>query len=695
MNGIRIKKQTSFPGKNWMEGLPIGNGITSAMILGNVGKEHILINRFDRWDGKDTDFLPDVSDDFKKMRDLIREGKYGETNFILTKALTEKGYNPIFPPTPSVPLEITMEFVCTKPFRRFERGISFDSGEAWVSYYQGEAKMKRRAFVSIPDDAVIFECSSDKPFTVKISKNDELDRTLTYYMGRQTETDEYTLIEDTTKVLLALSFGDAPCEDYDTLLNHHLSYWQEAMGDADLDLGGGNRNNEALIEDNNDNGISPELVEKLWKMGRYLFVSGTAEGGYPFALYGLWSCEEEPMWAQNVANENVQIIYHHAATGGLVHLVKPLIHYYFAQMGKCREAAEKLFGCRGIFVSVYSTPVSAYPSPNVPVIINYVSAAAWLCRHFYEYYIYTKDEELLEKEILPFMMESAQFLEDYIIRENGRVEMIPSVSPENSPKNLICDDERGIASVLGHPNPAVKNSTMDYAILKELLTNLLTLSETHPINEEKVALWRDILSEIPDYRVNSDGAIAEWMDEELEDSYDHRHLSHMYPLFPGEEIGFDSPLLPAFEKAVDMRVMGGFAGWTYPHMSMIYSRLGRDESALTSLDGMVKFATLDNFLTLGYDYREQGEYYGIVLPPIQLDGITGAVGAVQEMLFRARGKELYILPALPDRLNEGSLKNWHFPDGTVDISWNKAEGRIDLTVKGGEGYKIVYPEWYR
>ena len=130
-------------------------------------------------------------------------------------------------------------------------------------------------------------------------------------------------------------------------------------------------------------------------------------------------------------------------------------------------------------------------------------------------------------------------------------------------------------------------------------------------------------------------------------------------------------------------------------MAMIYSRLGRGESAVSALDGMVKFATLDNLLTLGYDYREQGEYYGIVLPPIQLDGITGAVGAVQEMLFRTKGKKLYILPALPDRLNEGSLKNWHFPDGTVDISWNKKEGKIHVEVRGGVGYKLVFPEWYK
>lgn len=692
-NGIKTKKQPSFPDRFWMEGLPLGNGITSALILGNVGKEHIYVNRFDRWEGEDCKEIPDVSGEFKKMRELIRQGKYGESNYILSNALAEKGYKPIFPPTPCTPYEITLEFICNEPFYKYERGIRFDTGEAYVSYEQGDAKINRRAFVSMVDDAVIYECSSDKPFSVKISHFDKPNCILTF-TGKEIKTREYTLIEDTTRVLLAISFGEAPDEGYDTLLGYHLPYWKKAMGDAHLDLGGGDRSIEALMEDNNDNGISPELIEKLWKFGRYLFVSGTAEDGYPFALYGLWSCEEKPTWAQNVANENVQIIYHHAAAGGLINLVKPLIHYYYAQIPKCREAAKRLFGCRGIFVSVYSTPVSAYPSPNVPVIINYVSSAAWLCRHFYEYYLYTKDEELLENEILPFMKETALFFEDYVIREGGKLEIVPSVSPENTPKNLIPEDKTDKVG-FSHPNPAVKNSTMDFAVLKELLTNLIELSQNRPELSEKANLWRKMLSEIPEYRINSDGAIAEWMDDGLEDFYLHRHLSHLYPLFPGNEIPVGAILLPAFERAVELRQLGGYAGWTYPHMSAIYSRLGKGDKAAKMLDGLVKYCMLGNLFTLGYDYREQGSWTSGGQAVVQLDGIMGAVGAIQEMLFRVRGNTLYVLPALPSCMNKGSLKNWHFPDGTVDIEWNKSENKIILTVNGGENYNVVFPEWYK
>lgn len=689
------KKQPSFPDRRWMEALPLGNGITSALIYGNVGKETLLINRFDRWEGKDAEHLPDVSEHFKKMKEKIKNGEYGETNFILCNALRDNGYDPIYPPVPSVPYSLTLTFNCTVPFSKYSRGIDIDRGEAFVRYNEGEATLKRRAFVSMADDLIMLECTSDKSFSVKLEKFDALNCKVTTD-GKKTELDKYILIEDAKSLLIAVSFGEIPDSGYDELFERHLTLWKKAMGDETLSLNiDTDRHNEALIEDNNDNGISSELVQKLWYWGRYLFVSGTSENGYPFPLYGLWCGEENPTWAQNVANENVQIIYHHTAVGGLIRLVKPLIHYYYRQMDKCREAARKLFGCRGIFVSVYSTPISAYPSPNVPVIINYISSAAWLCRHFWEYYVYTKDEELLQSKILPFMLETAEFFEDYIIRENGRVKIIPSVSPENTPKNLI-DITNAHKVGLTHPNPAVKDSTMDHALLKELLTNLITCAETHSINERRVSLWQEILSEIPEYRVNDDGAVAEWVSEELEDFYLHRHLSHIYPLFPGDEIGGDSPLLPAFARACDLRELGGFAGWTYPHMSAIYSRLGRAEDAIGMLDGLVKYCLTENFFSLGVDYCDRGSWTAGVFPAIiQLDGIMGAVGAIQEMLFRVKGNELYILPALPNVLNKGCIKNWHYPEGTVDIEWNRSEGIINVTLHGEKSYKLIYPKWKR
>ena len=114
------------------------------------------------------------------------------------------------------------------------------------------------------------------------------------------------------------------------------------------------------------------------------------------------------------------------------------------------------------------------------------------------------------------------------------------------------------------------------------------------------------------------------------------------------------------------------------------------------LDGLVKYCVTDNFLSLGVDYCNRGSWTAGDFPAtIQLDGIMGAVASVQEMLFRVREDELYILPALPGRLGKGSLKNWSYPKGKIDITWNKAEGKIDITLHGGTDYKIIYPDWYK
>lgn len=701
MNGIWLKTPPTVAEKIWMESLPLGNGKTSMLFSGNVGCEHLLINRYDRWAGDSDPTLPDVSGVVKEMRELIAQGRYLEASPMLSRALEGNGYFGSLP-SPKAPIEIKIEFDCKNPHRRYRRGIDFDKGEAFARFESGNAHIERKAFVSMADDVAVFSAESTEPFSATVYKPQDGELKAQYCFNGEviSETDEYIIVENTSHLLIVAGFGELPTEpDYNTLLNAHLPLRQKANGKADLSLySGEGRHNEALFEETGDDGIPPELVEKLWKFGRYLFVSGTSPDGYPFPLYGLWNGEDNLWWTQHVANENVQIIYHHAAVGGLFDLVKPLIHYYASKIEPFREAARKLFGCRGIFVSVYSTPLTAMPTPIVPVIINCISCAGWLCRHFYEYYRFTQDEELFESEILPFMLETAAFYEDYLTRNNdGEIEIAPSVSPENSPRNLIpAEILEGVGKVeFGHPCPVVKNATIDFAILKELLCSLLEISKSHSLPPERIELWRGILSDIPDYLVNSDGAVCEWMDKDLDDYYCHRHLSHLYPLFPGDEIVKGDKLFSAFEKAVDMRQVGGLCGWSFPHMSAIYSRLGRGEQALSMLDSLIKYCTFYNLFTLGFDWREQGALTSDNLKVVQLDAIEGAVGAVQEMLLRTREGEVAVLPALPDALPVGKVTDWCFAGGSISFSWDKQKDSLDINIKPDRDMtlKVVYPDW--
>jgi alpha-L-fucosidase 2 len=450
--------------------------------------------------------------------------------------------------------------------------------------------------------------------------------------------------------------------------------------------------NEILTDAAYDAKAPNLLLERLWKFGRYLFISGTSENSNPFPLYGLWHGTYNLPWCAHVANENVQMIYWHACAGGLGYAYKALIKYYASEMDSYKKNAENIFGCRGIFVPVYSSPGNSQPCVPVAVITNYIGAAGWLACMFHDYYLYTNDNELLKSDILPFMQETAMFYEDYLqYGENGKCVIYPSVSPENTPANLMPGD---FTEFMGHPCPSVKNATMDFAILKDLLTRLVSCGAP-----DKIDAWQNILSKIPGYMINSDGAIKEWMAPELEDNYNHRHLSHIYPVFPGNEINrFDNgELFDAFKKAVDLRLLKGQSGWSLTHMACIWARLGEAGKAMECFDTLAKGCLGDNLFTTHNDYRHMGMSLdlGGTFAPVQLDANMGAVNAVFEMLLRRSGDVLFILPALDERrIKKGEAENMRFIGGEADIEW---DGKyLSFTVRAARDLKltVVLPEIY-
>jgi len=695
MNRIWMKKPSGWADELWRESLPVGNGLTSALLCGSVGYEYLWINRFDRWEGGWDGPIPDVSDTLPEARSLIAEGKYAEANRLLSSALQERGYR-VSLATPMAPVEIRMAFESEYPFRHYRRGVDLDTGEAFVSFDQGDAHIERRAFVSRTEDQAALLITSTGRMKIKIDKPKD-DRLRTHFSlcgGSMRDTGEHLEISDASALLVLAKFDEEPVIGrYEELLKRHLPAYREAMGDAEMTLGGGDHSNEYLIDEAAEEAAPVELYEKLWRFGRYLFVSGTADGGDPFPLYGLWGGKASLQWAQNVANENVEMIYWHAPVGGYAHLLRPLIDYYFGKMDVLREAAKKLFGCRGIYVSTYTTRMNASPAPNVPVIVNYIGCAGWLSRHFYDYYRYTGDEKLLKEKILPFMLETAAFYEDYVIRDaQGRIAIVPSVSPENTPDNLMPAD---FEFHMGHPCPAVRNATMDFAIMKELLNNLLTLNDQFPQDEERVQAWKEILADIPEYMVNGDGAIREWMDENLRDRYHHRHLSHIYPMFPGEEITPASELFGAFVRAVDLRELGAMSGWAFAHMASIYARMARGNQALDCLNTMAKGCLQNNLFTLHNDWRDMGVSLKMDCAPVQLDALMGAVNALQEMLLYSSANRVAVLPACPDAFEKGEVKNWRFPGGRVGFIWDRAAGSLKVSVTAERAVKmrVDFPGW--
>lgn len=729
-NILSLMTPASWHGDMWREGLPCGNGTIGAMVYGNIADETILINHshLRHWGKKRQ--LPDISPSLEKARALMDEGKYLEANWVSSNMLKEKGYDgKLFTPCPLCDIKLHTE--TSTSFSNYNRTLNMETGEIIVQWDEEKNTFKRRTFVSRTDDILAIKLEGTRPISTKVfvqlhetyapdtkkmkeESKDSLeifieDNYLFYALTNDDGTDFGAVVriissgksyieEDTTfcienssdLTILAdffikenrktafprlkekLSKMD---KGYDNYLKKHSKEHSQLFHSCDINITDhySDKYNEEILLDVYKNQVSNELLEKLWRFGRYLLISGTKDT--PFPLYGIWGGRYNLMWSHNMANENLEMMYWHALAGGLEYTLKPVIDYYTDLLEDFRINAKNIFGLSGIYVPAGTSPGMGLPNQIVPVIMNWIGAAGWLSQHFYNYYLYTGDEILLKEKILPFMENALAFYEEYlIIDSNGYYKIYPSVSPENSPKNFFTEP---LHERLPHICPSVINATMDFAIIKELLTNMIHLSEQHHLYEEKLELWKEMLNHIPPYEKNEDGAIREWMHSEFQDRYTHRHISHIYPVFPGTEYILgrdDEDILNAFELAVNKRVLGSQTGWSFSHMASIYARFEKGEKALECLTNLAKSCLLTNFMTLHNDWRRMGMTMNLGeghTAPMQLDANMGIVNALQEMLLFVSKDLIKILPACPKKFNKGQVTNLRFCTGQVSFSWNK------------------------
>lgn len=686
-----LKKPAAWHKELWREALPLGNGYTGILIPGSIGKERVIFNRYDLWEGGSDRAIPDVTAAHYGIREALDRGDYTAANQEnMSNALREAGYGTGVD-CPHNLGWLDMEFEPTALFTHYRRGVNMQTGESFVEFTVDGCRYRREAFVSRADDVTVMRMSADGEFTTtydfrlynrtvesetaeaglyRASANGYTSVRVEVVGSCETTVNGSGLTVTGKEYLLLIrcgSHGSDPSlthvqgRTYEDLLAAHTAIHTPLYDSVTVELVPEEAlepTNEQLLSEAYDTEVSAALLERLWRFGRYLFISGSAPSSYPVPLYGLWHGDHHLAWSQYVANENVEITYWHTMAGGLSYAIPPLLRYYTSKMDKLRECARQMFGCRGIWISAYTTPNSSGPSVAVSVILNWISCAGWLCRHFWEYYLYTKDMTLLREEILPFMHEAALFYLDYAVEDGDYIRLYPSVSPENTPA--------------GHLNVVAQNATMDFAILKELLTNLLDGMEITGLYAEEAESFRALFRKIPPYMLNEDGAVKEWMSPEIKDQYYHRHLSHIYPVFPGCEVTKQSQpdLFEAFKKAVQLRKLGAQSGWSMAHMASIYARMGEGDLSLGCIDAMAKSVIHDSLLTTHNDWRNMGtSVYWDGEAFVQLDAAFGVVNALQEMLFCAQRDGLSILPALPERLPIGKVCGLAFPEGRVDIAW--------------------------
>jgi hypothetical protein len=454
--------------------------------------------------------------------------------------------------------------------------------------------------------------------------------------------------------------------DYAALLERHQEVQSEMLNRVTVDFGGaaqyGLSAEELLSDQRSRRDYSPALLEKVFEMGRHWFILNS--GKYP-------SIAAE-------VNSTIDLQTAGAVQGDLREGMEAYFNWMESLAPDCRTNAKNIFGFRGALYPLFpdkSVGANFYytGSSGIGIWPYWISAGGWYVRQFWDHYLTTGDEEFLRNRVVPAYKDQALFYEDFLTAtdNNGNYMFVPSISPENIPAST---DPTG---------PALINATMDIAVCREVLTNLIQASETLGSDGESVPKWKAMLAKMPPYLIEPEGTLKEWGWPTLEEHYNHRHVSHLYGAWPGDEIDPDrTPELARAAEIADRRrtfdtLATSVAGETLP----AYARCHRALVGARLKDNVIVDVQLRQLMEQGYvstALRCSREPYAVPVP----DAHGGIPAIVMEMLLYSRPGVIEVLPALPETLVKGSISGMLARSfARIDkLAWDMEARTVELTV---------------
>lgn len=466
-------------------------------------------------------------------------------------------------------------------------------------------------------------------------------------------------------------FQKAMSEEYSLLLEEHRRDYTSLYDRFSFELEGAGQYDKKPTDQRLGEAQAGKadvgLSKLLFDFGRYLTIACSRAGGLPSTLQGLWNKDFFPAWdSKYTININTEMNYWHVESCNLSECHLPLFELLEKMRENGRRTAGEMYGCRG-FVAHHNTDIHGDTAPqDIWYPGSYWTlGAAWLCTHLWTHYLYTGDKAFLEKEF-PVMAEAALFFVDFLTEKDGYLVTNPSVSPENSYR--LPNGEVGACCI---------GATMDNQILRELFTDCLeawkALGEKAPENckiegvESIAGLMEQIAeceSRLMPTRISEKGTIMEWMEEYEEVDPGHRHISHLYGLYPGEQITVDGTpeLAVAAQKTLERRLAngGGHTGWSRAWITNHYASLWNGEMAYQSIEKMLELSTYPNL----FDRH----------PPFQIDGNFGVCAAMSRMLVQSNRDRVILLPALPAAWASGSVRGLRLVgNAEFDMIWRQGK----------------------